>query len=243
MATWQPLRLEECDQTLPPLVKPEGPGYMPLVCAAQWIATQGGAIEINPHDVAIWKDAYSALLARIASDEVAVIGMRDGENEEVTGHLFASIRVDYPFSETPLELMFSEDLLLSSCPYYDEEQWRKGYDDHLETRWGVKWSKLMVSKSDVAQHWPFLVDGQGGETSLPIYRTGAPGRPSPMHVILEEYRARWERGETKQSVVAESDALSEWLQNKYPTLPPLSPKAIRNKISAEHRQRKATARK
>ena len=29
---------------LPALVEPEGPGYMPLYFAAQWIATRGGAV-------------------------------------------------------------------------------------------------------------------------------------------------------------------------------------------------------
>jgi hypothetical protein len=41
MAIWQPHRLEERGRELPALVKPEGPGYMPLYFAAQWIATRG----------------------------------------------------------------------------------------------------------------------------------------------------------------------------------------------------------
>src|SRR5262249_32329626 len=70
MATWQPDRLEERELALPPLVKPEGPGYMPLYLAAQWIAMQGGTLEIDPRDLMIWKDAFAALLAPIASEEV-----------------------------------------------------------------------------------------------------------------------------------------------------------------------------
>src|SRR5262245_22120899 len=65
MAIWQPHRLEERELRLPPLVKPEGPGYMPLYCAAQWIATQGGAIEFEPNDLKIWREAFATLLARI----------------------------------------------------------------------------------------------------------------------------------------------------------------------------------
>jgi hypothetical protein len=35
---------------LPELVRPDGAGYMALYCAAQWIATRGGTLEINPLD-------------------------------------------------------------------------------------------------------------------------------------------------------------------------------------------------
>jgi hypothetical protein len=150
MAIWQPHRLEERGFNLPSLVKPEGPGYMPLYFAAQWIATRGGTLEIDPRDIMIWKDAFATLLACIASEEVAVVGIRDGVNEKIDGRLFAGIQVDYPFSDTPFSLLVSEELFLSSCPYLDDDHWRKGFDDHLEARNGVKWSRLMVLKSACA---------------------------------------------------------------------------------------------
>jgi hypothetical protein len=68
---------------LPDLMRPEGGGYMPLYCAAQWIATEGGAIAIDPEDRAVWKRAFDDLLGRIASGEVRVVGVRDGEREPV----------------------------------------------------------------------------------------------------------------------------------------------------------------
>ena len=55
MAIWQPHRLEERRHELPVLVKPEGPGYMPLYLAAQWIATRGGTVEIDPMELSIGK--------------------------------------------------------------------------------------------------------------------------------------------------------------------------------------------
>lgn len=66
MSTWPPDRGERFSEKLPETTKPEGPGYMPLYCAAQWIATQGGRIEFNPRDVSVWKSAYAELLPRIA---------------------------------------------------------------------------------------------------------------------------------------------------------------------------------
>jgi hypothetical protein len=58
---------------LPDLVKPEGAGYMPLYCAAHWIATEGGVIAIDPDDQEMWKKAFDILLSQVASEEVNVV--------------------------------------------------------------------------------------------------------------------------------------------------------------------------
>ena len=60
-----------------------------------------------------------------------ITGIRDGEREKLTGHIFANIPVDYPFSDTPFSLLLSEDLYLSSWGYIDEEHWQKGCNDSL----------------------------------------------------------------------------------------------------------------
>ena len=51
---------------LPQLMRPEGPGYMPLFCAALWIATKGGVVDFDPVRTDQWEPAYSQLLARIS---------------------------------------------------------------------------------------------------------------------------------------------------------------------------------
>src|SRR5262249_28174908 len=68
---------------LPELMKPDGAGYMPLYCAAQFIATRGGTLEINPHDEGLWREAFKDLLDRIASEDVKVVGVRDGVRDGV----------------------------------------------------------------------------------------------------------------------------------------------------------------
>ncbi|MGH9553226.1 MAG: hypothetical protein ACRD3W_27850, partial [Terriglobales bacterium] len=108
---------------LPELMRPEGGGYMPLYCAAQWIATEGGSISFDPCDENVWKPAYEQLLARIASEEIKVIGSRNGERQPVPGFHFAGCRIDYPFVEEPFELLISDDLYLSSFAYLDEQHW------------------------------------------------------------------------------------------------------------------------
>ena len=40
---------------LPEIVEPSGPGYMPLYCAAQWIARAGGKRSFDPTDVSVGK--------------------------------------------------------------------------------------------------------------------------------------------------------------------------------------------
>ena len=91
------------------------------------------SINFDPCDESVWKPAYEQLLARIASEEVKVIGMRNGDRQPVPGFHFAGCRVSYPFVEEPFELLLSEDLYLSSFAYLDEEHWLKGHDDSCRT--------------------------------------------------------------------------------------------------------------
>jgi hypothetical protein len=208
---------------------------MPLYCAAQWIATRGGTLEINPLDEAVWREAFKELLNRIASEDVKVVGVRDGVAEHISGLHFASCSVDYPLSDPRLDLILSEELCLVSYPYIDDEHWRGGFDDSLQDRGGARWRRLMVLKADVARCWPFA--------AALDHRTGAPGRPSAMHLVEEEHRARWARGEALSSIGAEAEYLSQWLAKTHPTMPRVTAKTIRNRLSNEHRRRVLDARK
>jgi hypothetical protein len=219
--------------SLPELVRPEGPGYMPLYCAAQWIATHGGAISFDPADESVWKPAYDQLLARMASEEIKVVGIRNGERQPVPAHHFAGIRVSYPFIED-FELLLTEELYLLSFAYLDEEHWRKGHDDSLENRYGRQWERLMVLKSDVARFWP--LDEAAG-VGYPL-RSGAPGRPTSMHLVQAEFDARCARGEVAASLTKEAEDLAEWLKRAHPSAPPVTPKTIQNNLRGAFRQYK-----
>ena len=214
-------------------MKPEGPGYVPLYCAAQWIATHGGSISFDPSDASVWKPAYEQLLARIASEEIKVVGIRNGERQPVAAHHFAGIRVSYPFVEEPFELLLSDELYLSSFAYLDEEHWRKGHDDSLQNRHGCQWGRLMVLKSDVAKFWPF------DEAAGVVYpqRSGAPGRPTSMHLVETEFDARCARSEVASSLAEEARYLADWLRSAHPNAPPLTDKTIKNNLRAAYRQR------
>jgi hypothetical protein len=220
--------------SLPELVKPEGPGYMPLYCAAQWIATHGGSVSFDPADENVWKPAYEQLLARIASEEIKAVGIRNGERQPVPAHHFARIRVSYPFVEEPFGLLLSDELYLSSFAYLDEEHWRKGHDDSLQNRYGCQWGRLMVLKSDVARFWPF------DEAAGVVYpqRSGAPGRPTSMHLVKAEFDARCARSELAASLAQEARYLADWLRSAHPSAPPLTDKTIKNKLRVAYRQHK-----
>ena len=221
---------------LPELMKPDGAGYMPLYCTAQWIATRGGTQEINPLDEAIWREAFKDLRDRIASGDVKVVGERpDGVSEDISGAHFASCSVDYPFSDRR-RLDFNDRVLgnefcLVSRPYIDDEHWRRGFDDRLENRRGVRWRRLQARKADVARCWPF--------GKLQDHRTGAPGRPSSMYLVEQEHRRRFQRGVAQTHVAPEARELAEWFRAKHPNAPPLTAKTIENKIRSAHRQRVA----
>ena len=93
--------------------------------------------------------------------------MRDGIGGKLDPHLFASVRVAYPFSYEPFALIVSEDLYLASGAYINEEHWRAGWDDNLQDRRGVKVARIQVLKADVVRWWPFGLDLAAAETSAP----------------------------------------------------------------------------
>ena len=95
----------------------------------------------------------------------------------------------------------------------------------------------MVLKSDVARCWPSCVSQGATRDGTQIDHTGAPGRPSSMHLVEVEYRARWDRGEAKTSIGAEAEWLAEWLQKSHPEAPRLTPKTIANWLRHDDRER------
>ena len=65
--------------------------------------------------------------------------------------------------------------------------------------------------------------------------TGAPGRPSSMHLIKPEFQRRVENGTIEESLNKESKALVAWLTTTHPTMPPLTPKTVANNLREEYR--------
>jgi hypothetical protein len=207
---------------LPSIVRPDGAGYMTVFHALLWIATRGGAEALEPGDADRWHAAFGALMPEIASGHVLLTGERAGEREVVRPHVVASCGFDPPFAETQAGLLNGSDLYLRSYVFTDEEQWRNGYDDALVVGRQERWTRLMVPKEAVGKIWPFGL-------AVPR-RTGAPGRPTSMHLVIEEFKRRAAAAPLSGTLAENAEALSNWVRQAHPTVPPPSPKTIKNKI-------------
>ena len=207
---------------LPPLMRPDGPGYMPLVCAAQWIATQGGAFDFDPEETDQWREAFRELLDHVSSGQVRISGVRNNAREMIDGVVFAGCQVDYPYSDAALDLDFSETYYVQSYPYIDDEHWRRGFDDSFTNRHDVRWKQLMVGKADIVRLWPFQ--------SSPIPKSGAAGRPTSMHLVVAEFEQRAARGDVEDTLAKQATVLAEWLVQTYRDYPPAGRKAIESGI-------------
>jgi len=71
--------------------------------------------------------------------------------------------------------------------------------------------------------------------SEPVPETGAPGRPSSMHLIKPEFQRRADAGTVEKSLNKESQALVAWLKVTHPAMPSLTPKTVANNLREEYR--------
>lgn len=65
--------------------------------------------------------------------------------------------------------------------------------------------------------------------------TGAPGRPTSIHLVEAEFERRTKKNLTASTLKEESEILAEWLRETHPCAPRATPKTIANNISREHR--------
>jgi hypothetical protein len=211
-------------ETLPPLIAPDGPGYMPLSAATQWIATKGGTCEVG-HDSDTWDDAYRQLLERVSAEEIAVTGVEawSGQRERLDGTLFGGMRCSHLFGAEELEDTDSIELYLWASPYLDEEHWRAGFGDDLRRRRRTIWSKLMVSKADVRRLFAY------GPSPSPSREKGRP-RNVMRGPTLAQFRRLAGKGEVEPTLAAQSRALVTWQAANFPDLKPMAPRYITSLI-------------
>ena len=141
-------------------MRPDGPGFMTLSDAAYWIATEGGAKRIVVRDVSVWKGAFAELLPRVQSGEVRIVGRRRGVSlpETIDGASFVGLRVDYPYIESPISMVFCEEPHIKCYGVLLLET--DGADDHSDELWGLdrrtpEWTHLKARRSDIKKLWPF----------------------------------------------------------------------------------------
>lgn len=69
--------------------------------------------------------------------------------------------------------------------------------------------------------------------------TGAPGRPSGMHLVEREHARRCAEGRALGPVAREAAQLAAWFRAAHPEAPPASAKTIENRIRSAHRRHQA----
>lgn len=69
--------------------------------------------------------------------------------------------------------------------------------------------------------------------------TGAPGRPSSMHLVVLKLRERAKAGRLETTVKGEAAALAAWFKANHPDKAPPTAKTIENNIRAEYRHLRA----
>lgn len=65
--------------------------------------------------------------------------------------------------------------------------------------------------------------------------TGAPGRPSSMHKVIEEFERRAEAGRLEPSLNRQAQALAAWLRAVHADMPPATAKTIANRLREAYR--------
>lgn len=82
--------------------------------------------------------------------------------------------------------------------------------------------------------------GAPAEPAAPVSAmTGAPGRPSGMHLVEREHARRCAEGRALGSVGREAAQLAAWFRAEHPGAPPPTAKTIENRIRAAHRRHHA----
>ena len=100
------------------------------------------------------------------------------------------------------------------------------------------WQEVVINRGSLI---PYIKRNSAEVISI---STGAPGRPSPMHLVKLEHARRVKENQAFTGRQDEAEYLESWLKEQFPTLPPLTAKTIRNRLAdAARAPAKDTARK
>jgi hypothetical protein len=72
-------------------------------------------------------------------------------------------------------------------------------------------------------------------------RTGAPGRPSSMHLIEQQFEQRVTAGQVMPSLSAQANDLHDWFRTQHPERPSPTPATIANRLRLQYKKAKIEA--
>lgn len=76
-----------------------------------------------------------------------------------------------------------------------------------------------------------------------IFRSGAPGRPTIMHLVFLQMQTRHKDGELCLTLASESRALKQWAKEHHPEAPQPTEKTIQNRVRQEYHRLMAASRR
>jgi hypothetical protein len=92
----------------------------------------------------------------------------------------------------------------------------------------IKVQRNLSPPEDAAANRTAAIQGYG-QAAEPV-ATGAPGRPTSMHLVEAELDRRIAAGDTWPSKMSAAHELSEWLRLNHNQAPQLTPKTIKNRL-------------
>lgn len=87
------------------------------------------------------------------------------------------------------------------------------------------WMEVLVSREDIVRY----IQKNGWQ--IERMASGAPGRPTSMHLVRLEFDRRMKDGRILNKKSDEAKYLESWLKERYPTQPPLTAKTISNNLT------------
>jgi hypothetical protein len=102
------------------------------------------------------------------------------------------------------------------------------------------WSQdvILDHNNDASAPWYFVHLDRAGfaalvqelGASVPIHKTGAPGRPSSKHLVEPEAQRRLNAGEYPKTLAEFAKQLAKWLRQSHPEAAPMTEKTICNAV-------------
>ena len=97
--------------------------------------------------------------------------------------------------------------------------------------------RLLIADEQMTRWLAHMRESFGITPEKAVPKSGAPGRPSSMHIVLDEFERRHACNQCEASREAEAKALAEWLKKTHPNAPQPTPKTIQNRLPAEFQPR------
>jgi len=212
---------------------------MPMVCA--WIGAR--TIDAVRWQMCAWRRAHGWPDASLALLAVAQQVTVSDDNDDDDPSFFDSRKTWTEFvhaAESGEITVMGLSSVSGEPAQLQPSDWTYGkleFDDGLRERWRVGrtlFSNMMCRRVDVQRKWPMDETPDAEQSSS----SGAPGRPSSMHLIEAEFarRATLQPKEVDPTVKQQSETLRSWFVNRYPALKRPTAKTIENRIRSAYRR-------